>query len=99
MPALDGHPVRVTLLHGRRQVALASGDLTVDVADRDVALRLVVGTTTFMIEPACFRMAVYRPPPQGRLIVTMFDAVPLTLVAVLEAVEERAGVEGEDMER
>ncbi len=89
VPALDGHPVRVTVLHGRRQVAIASGDLTVDVADRDVALRLSVGATTFLIEPACFRMAVYSPPPEARLVVTMFDGVPLTLVAVLEGEEDR----------
>lgn len=97
MPALDGHPVRVTVLHGRRQVAVASGDLTVDVADRNVALRLSVGTTTFLIEPACFRMACYTPPPEGRLVVTMFDAVPLTLVVVLEAGEDRRSVGLDDM--
>ena len=91
MPALDGHPVQVSVLHGRRQVALASGDLTVDVADRDVALRLSVGATTFLIEPACFRMAVYSPPPDGRLVVTMFEAVPLTLVALLMGGDDVSG--------
>lgn len=88
VPALDGHPARLTLLHGRKQVALASGPLTVDVADRDVVLRLSIGAATFLIEPAGFRLAVYRPPPDGRLVVTLFDGVPLTLVIALEEGDE-----------
>ncbi len=84
LPTIDGHPVRVTLLYGRRPVARATGALTVDVADRDVVLRLSVAATTFLIDRLSFRMAVYRPPPEGRLVVTMFDGVPLTLVATLE---------------
>ena len=93
VPALDGHAVRATLLHGRRPVALASGALVVDTSDRDVVVRLTVGTTTFLIETSCFRMAVYSPPPAARLVVTSFEAVPLTLVAVLVGDEDELDVE------
>ena len=93
VPMLDGHPVRLTLLRGRKQVALATGVLTVDVADRDIVVRLSVAGTTFLIAAASFRMAVYSPPPAARLVITMFDHVPLTLVAVLDADEEGPGGE------
>lgn len=96
--ALDGHAVRARLLHGRKEVAVTTGGLTVDLRDRDVAVRLSISATTFLIEPGCFRMAVYSPPPEDRLVITMFDSVPLTLVVSLDGGEDDLGMESDDAE-
>ncbi len=52
-------------------------------------MRLSIAGAIFLVESAAFRLGVYRPSPDGRLVITMFDAVPLTLVVDLEEADDQ----------